>query len=107
MDYLKRTWLIPLLFLLALSGTALAADDSEAWMPTPPRLSFIDGEVSFWRTGAEDWAPARVNTALAPGDALYTGTGANLELQLGGRAFIRAEKFLRQSDEVVEVRQIS
>ena len=21
---------------------------------TPPRLSFVDGEVSFWRPGAED-----------------------------------------------------
>ncbi len=38
--------------------------------PVPPRLGFIDGEVSFWRPGAEDWAPARVNTPLAPGDNL-------------------------------------
>ncbi|MFI5397752.1 MAG: DUF6600 domain-containing protein [Candidatus Binatia bacterium] len=58
--------------------------------PTPPRLSFIDGEVSFWRTGAEDWTQAQVNTALAAGDSLYAGDGANFEIQAGPRAFVRA-----------------
>jgi hypothetical protein len=57
---------------------------------TPPRLAFIDGEVSFWRPGAEDWAPAQMNTALAPGDELYAGGRANLELQVGARAYMRA-----------------
>ena len=37
--------------------------------PTPPRLSFIDGSVSFWRPGAEDWSEAQINTPLAAGDA--------------------------------------
>ncbi len=58
--------------------------------PTPPRLAFFDGEVSFWRPGAEDWAPAHVNTALAAGDALYAGDGANFEVQVGTRSFVRA-----------------
>ena len=40
---------------------------------TPPRLSYMNGEVSFWRPGAADWGPAQVNTPLAPGDELYTG----------------------------------
>jgi hypothetical protein len=57
---------------------------------TPPRLSYVDGETSFWRPGAADWAPAQVNTALAPGDEVYTGNRGNLELQVGGRAFVRA-----------------
>ena len=57
---------------------------------TPTRLSFVDGEVSFWRPGADDWAPARVNTPLAEGDQLYAGSGANLELQVAARAFVRA-----------------
>jgi len=82
--------------LLATSGgagvvsapTALAEEAPSG--RTPPRLSFIDGEVSFWRPGAEDWTVARVNTPLAPGDALYTGARANLELQIGARAFLRA-----------------
>jgi hypothetical protein len=50
-----------LVLALALSALALAAQPppppgSEI---TPPRLSFIDGSVSFWRPGAEDWAPAQ------------------------------------------------
>jgi hypothetical protein len=57
---------------------------------TPPRLSYVDGEVSFWRPGAADWAPAQINTALAPGDETYTGNRGNLELQIGARAFVRA-----------------
>ena len=57
---------------------------------TPPRLSFTDGQVSFWRPGAQDWAQAQVNTPLAPGDELYTGSPGNLELQIGSRAFVRA-----------------
>lgn len=59
-------------------------------MATPPRLSLIDGEVSFWRTGAQNWTPARVNIPLASGDELYTGAETNCEVQVGPRAFIRA-----------------
>src|SRR5262249_9464719 len=57
---------------------------------TPVRLSFIDGDVSFWRPGADDWAPAQINTPLAPGDALYGGDRGSMELQVGSRAFARA-----------------
>jgi hypothetical protein len=57
---------------------------------TPPRLSYTEGSVSFWRPGGDDWAPAQVNTPLAAGDELYTGSDGNLEVQIGGRAFIRA-----------------
>ena len=93
MNTLQRIWLVPLLLLLVLSGTAArAADDDEAWSPTPPRLSFIDGEVSYWRQGAEDWARARPNLALAEGDALYTGKDANFEVQFGSRSFVRADE---------------
>src|SRR5262245_5709082 len=72
-------------------GVARAAEsDDDAIGATPPRLSYADGEVSFFRPGAQDWAPAQVNTALAPGDELYTGNRGNLELQVGARAFVRA-----------------
>jgi hypothetical protein len=56
---------------------------------TPPRLSFVDGQVSFWRPGSRDWTQAQLNTPLAPGDRLYTGSPGNLELQIGSRAFVR------------------
>jgi hypothetical protein len=77
--------------LLACGATARAQDDDAlGFERTPPRLSFTDGEVSFWRDGAEEWTQARVNTALAAGDELYTDEAANLELQIGARAFVRA-----------------
>ena len=57
---------------------------------TPPRLSLTDGQVSFWRPGAPDWTQAQVNTPLAPGDALSTGSPGTLEIQIGARAFVRA-----------------
>jgi hypothetical protein len=72
------------------SAPGLAQPPVESIGRTPPRLSFISGDVSFWRPGADDWAPAVLNTALAPGDYLYAGQGANLELQIDGRAFVRA-----------------
>ncbi len=72
-------------------GAARAAEGDEGSIGrTPPRLSYADGEVSYFRPGAQDWAPAEINTALAPGDELYTGNRGNLELQVGGRAFVRA-----------------
>jgi len=57
---------------------------------TPPRVCLTAGEVSFWRPGAEDWTRAQVNTPLAPGDLLYTGSQGKLEIQIGSRAFVRA-----------------
>jgi len=70
------------------TSEAPAAD--EAIGRTPPRLSYVDGDVSFWRPGAADWAPAQINTAMAPGDETYTGNRGNLEMQIGARAFVRA-----------------
>jgi hypothetical protein len=91
--------LLALMLALALLGgpvpSANAAlfgsdDQVDASVITPPRLSYSDGEVSFWRPGADDWAPAQINTPLAPGDELYTGDRSNLELQVGSRAYVRA-----------------
>jgi len=95
-----RTFRLTFLVLLALAVAARAsqalaappvpAETKDVAEITPPRLSYTDGEVSFWRPGAEDWTPSRLNTALAAGDRLYTGAGANLELDLGGQAYVRA-----------------
>lgn len=77
---------------LVAGGPPARADDDEAlgFERTPPRLSHLEGEVSFLRPGADDWTPARTNTPLAPGDELYAADDANLELQVGARAFVRA-----------------
>jgi hypothetical protein len=69
---------------------APAAAPAEATDVTPARVSYLHGEVSFWRPGAEDWGPARLNTPLAPGDVFYTRQGGNVEIQIGPRAFVRA-----------------
>ena len=69
---------------------ASAAPAAEAIGATPPRLAYAQGPVSFWRPGASDWAPAQVNTPIVPGDELYTGHEGLLELQVGGRAYVRA-----------------
>jgi hypothetical protein len=73
-------------------GARTSADpvDSDAVAPTPPRLSYVDGQVSFRRPGADDWTAAQPNIALAPGDELHTGHPGNVELQVGTRAFVRA-----------------
>jgi hypothetical protein len=57
---------------------------------TPARVSYSNGEVSFWRPGAQDWTQATLNTPLAPGDVLYAGRGGNVEIQVGPLAFVRA-----------------
>jgi hypothetical protein len=82
--------------LCILAGVSVAAqepgtpDQQQAAVgQAPPRLSFVDGQVSFWRSGAQDWTQAQLNTPLAPGDELYTGSPGNLELQIGARAFVR------------------
>ena len=72
------------------AATGSSATEEGGIGRTPPRLSYSDGEVSFWRPGAQDWAPAQVNTPLAPGDELYTGNRGSLELQVAARAFVRA-----------------
>ncbi|MBI5581450.1 MAG: hypothetical protein HY895_20040 [Deltaproteobacteria bacterium] len=80
-----------------LTGLPSAAQETSTSEPpqdeetvrTPPRLSFVDGQVSFWRPGAQDWVQAQLNTAIAPGDQLFTGSPGNLELQIGPRACVR------------------
>jgi len=85
-------WSMFVAALLVLAPPLWALDDDEAlgFERTPPRLSFTDGEVSFWREGADEWTPARTNIALAPGDELWTAEGANLELQIDARTYVRA-----------------
>jgi uncharacterized protein DUF6600 len=71
------------------AGSPEAAPASDV---TPARVSYLNGQVSFWRPGAQDWAPMKVNMPLAPGDLLYTGQGGNVEIQVGPRAFVRASE---------------
>ncbi len=74
----------------AAPGAAEAPAPEDSAEATPPRVSYIHGEVSLWRPGASDWAPATLNMPLAPGDVLYAGPAGNVEIQIGPRAFVRA-----------------
>lgn len=88
----RTTALLLLLGLLpGLVSTARAAaePDQAAYDLTPPRLSLTDGQVSFWRPGADDWTTALVNTPLAPGDEVSTSSPGNLEIQIGQYSFVR------------------
>ncbi|MDP2785205.1 MAG: hypothetical protein Q8O38_11525, partial [Sulfurimicrobium sp.] len=73
------------------SFAAIAQDDDPRTAASPLRLSYVEGDVSFSRDGAEDWVEARHNTPLAAGDALYVGRDGDLELQMGSRSFVRAD----------------
>src|SRR6266508_2886157 len=98
------TLLVLSMFMMSGAGLVRAVDAQPAVPPapggapapvqsteaTPARVGYVNGEVSFWRPGAQDWAPAKLNTPLAPGDVLYTGQGGNAEIQVGPRAFVRA-----------------
>src|SRR5262249_32847639 len=86
--FARRT-VLGLAMALACNMGVASADDPPTG-PTPPRLAYTDGDVAFWRTGAEDWTPAQTNTPLAEGDEVYAADGANVELQIGPRAFVRA-----------------
>ena len=89
-----KTFLLLAAFGVLVPGGSQAADSPEGDLTaighTPARLSLADGRVSFWRPGAPDWAQAAVNTPVAPGDQLATGSPGSLELQIGPRGFIRA-----------------
>jgi hypothetical protein len=83
--------LLAVVLFLATPGTVLAdGPDVDPAVITPPRVSYVDGQVSYWRPGSEDWIPAPLNMALAPGDELHTGRPGNVELQVDARAFVRA-----------------
>ena len=91
-----RMTLITALAFGLLSAVSLAAQENaseelqqDGIGRTPARLSYVDGQVSFFRPGAQDWTQAQVNMPLSPGDQLYTGSPGNLEIQIGARAFVR------------------
>jgi hypothetical protein len=76
-------------FLALAPAFAQTGDDAPPDMATPPRLAIAEGDVQFWRSGNADWQPARINTALAAGDAINTGNDAAVELQIGPTDFVR------------------
>jgi len=115
----NRIAMMVFLTALALTGFApaarsAAAPEAPAEMigPTPPRLAYLDGPVSYFRAGAEDWVEARVNTPLAPGDQLFAEPEGTFEIQIGPQAFLRGGagaqvSLQRQEAGVLELRLTS
>ena len=88
----RMTTALSILPLIVMSSLpALAQEDEQQAAASPLRLSYVEGDISFSRLGAENWVVAQTNTPLAAGDALYVGRDGNLELQMGSRAFVRAD----------------
>lgn len=80
-----------LVFATVTSLTPFSANGiSEDQETRPLRLSFLEPTVSFWRSGAEEWVRARLNTPLAPGDHLYASSDGRFEVQIDSEAFVRA-----------------
>lgn len=71
--------------------SAFAQEDDSKAIASPMRLSYAEGDVSFWREGATEWVEAQLNTPIAAGDSLYVGRDGDLELEMGNRAFVRAD----------------
>lgn len=86
----RPAWMaLALSFVLVASSPAASSAEEEYNGPTPPRLSLIEGPVSFWPAGGSDWEAAPPNLPLEPGDVLSTGDGARVELEVGWRSFLR------------------
>ena len=82
-----RQWLrLAAIAALTVGFEAAARAGDEA---TPPRVSLVEGDVVFWRPGTEAWEAAQLNTPLAPGDRLRSGTDGRFEVQVGRAAFVR------------------
>jgi len=86
-------FIVALGMLVGVTPAARAAEPADAepgaYDLTPPRLSLAEGQVSFWRPGADDWTTAQVNTPLVPGDEVSTDSPGNIEIQIGSHAFVR------------------
>jgi len=91
MQTLPRITATFIAMLLMFSLTAFAQEDDTKTAASPMRLSYAEGEVSFWRYGSKDWVEAQLNTPIAVGDSLYVGSDGDLELEMGSRAFVRAD----------------
>lgn len=91
LTYLKWIAITPMLLALGLFAMPASAYEDETDMPTPLRLSYVYGDVSISRAEDAGWEEARVNLPLVAGDLLETGSASAMELQLGNRAFVRAD----------------
>ena len=87
---MSRIARLALLSIVVVTASVGAVNAFSQAFATPPRLSLVNGPVSFWRQGMPTWRTAMLNTPLAPGDAIATSESANAEVQIGAYAWLRA-----------------
>ena len=87
---MPRLFTVTLLLFTLGAGASGAAGAAPFSYPTPPRLSLVDGEATFWRPSSPGATFAQVNTPLAAGDTLATGPRGTVEIQVGAHAYLRA-----------------
>ncbi len=98
-----------LLFVAAMTLTAVAGMAAAGEYSRLARLSSLDGHVSFQHPDEVDWTAASINMALQPGDRLYTGEDGRAEIEIDeGSVLHLAEKtdleLLSLNDDFVQVR---
>ncbi len=90
--YIRCFFIFAFLSISSTQSFAFPPNVNEDFIPASPlRLSYTNGNVSFWRYGAPDWVSAPVNMPLTIGDSLYTYSDAEFELQLDNRSYVRAD----------------
>src|SRR5215471_973311 len=57
--------------------------------PGVARVSFIQGQASYFRADGDDWTGVSVNAPLVTGDRFYSGPDSRSELQLAPGVYAR------------------
>jgi len=82
------------------AGAAFAAEDgaNEVSEPAPAqggeepgvaRVSYIEGEASYFRADGDDWTAVSVNAPLVTGDRFYSGPKSRAEVQIAPGLYAR------------------
>jgi ferric-dicitrate binding protein FerR (iron transport regulator) len=64
-------------------------DDDDPGPNRVARITFLEGDVSFLRSGESEWAAAVENLPVLEGEQVYTGAGGRVEIQLGRGTYLR------------------
>ncbi len=75
------------ILLIFFSFSMLSADNYY-----PPRVSYIEGGVSYESAGDVDWTTATLNLPIFRGDRLFAKPGAKTELEFGLNSFLRMDE---------------
>lgn len=58
----------------------------------PPRVSYVEGGVSYESAGDVDWTEATVNLPIFRGDRVYAQPGSRGEIEFGYNSFLRLDE---------------